>query len=106
MKLEQVREQLPEVARKLAQVTADNPATIALIFAGAVVATRAATNVVRPRTPFEALCLAVVLQAGLSAAAVRAVEAGWLPLKIRDHHNCLVPVWPPGPDDDAACPDA
>lgn len=96
-RLEQLRDDLPDVAAGITQLVVDNPAQVALMTAGTVVIARAAFNIVRPRTVLEALALAVVLQIGLPRLASAALEHGWIKFKVRDAHGCLVPLV----DDDA-----
>jgi hypothetical protein len=91
-RLEQLRQGLPDAAAAVTQVIVDNPGQFALIAAGALVAMRAAANIIRPRTPLEALALMVVLQVALPPLAMHAVSRGWLKLKVRDADGCLVPL--------------
>lgn len=87
-------DRLPELARATVQLAVDNPAQVGLVVAGSIVATRAALNIVRPRTPLEALALFVVLQVGVPVLATKAIEHGWLSLRVRDEAGRLVPLRP------------
>jgi hypothetical protein len=89
---ESLRQELPGAVAAITRVVADNPGQFALIAAGTMVATRAAFNLVKPRTALEALALAVVLQVGLPVLATRAIERGWLKFRTRDADGCLVPL--------------
>jgi hypothetical protein len=89
---ESFRQELPGAVAAITRVVADNPGQFALITAGAMVATRAAFSLVKPRTALEVLALAVVLQVGLPVLATTAVERGWLKFRTRDAAGCLVPL--------------
>jgi hypothetical protein len=87
-----VTEALPEAVQRVTQVLVDNPGQFALIAAGTLVAARAAMNIVRPRTPLQALALFVVLEVGLPKAVMLAAEKGWLTFRVRDEDGQLVPL--------------
>lgn len=97
-RIERLRGELPGVVGQVTQVLVDNPKAFLLIGAGTVVATRAAVNIVRPRTAMEALALFVLLQMGLPMLASQAMQRGWLQLRVRDDEGHLVPLEPRKPD--------
>jgi hypothetical protein len=101
-RIERLQRELPEVAAKVVQAVVDNPAQFALLGAGTIVATRAAMNIMRPRSAFEALALMVVLQIGLPKLALMAVERGWITFRVRDIDGNLVPLVPGKAEDAAA----
>lgn len=91
-RLEQVRDRLPGAAAQLTQFVVDNPGQMVMIGAGTIVLTRAAFNLVRPRTALEALALFTLLQISLPHLAMLGIEKGWLNFKLRDPAGCLVPL--------------
>jgi hypothetical protein len=91
-RIERIRQDLPETVGKIAQVVVDNPGQMALIAAATVVLTRAAANIVRPRTPLEGLALLVVLNIAMPKLAMMAAERGWLAFKTRDQDGKLIPL--------------
>lgn len=93
---------LPEAARMATEIVVDNPVSCALLASTVILAPRVALRLVRPRTPLEALALAVVLQFGLTYGLGKAVTSGLLPIRVRDHHGCLHRI---GEIPDADCPD-
>lgn len=99
-RLDEIRDRLPAAAARFTELIVDNPAQFGLLIAGTIVVTRAAVNIVRPRTPLEAFALMVVLQIGLPLLATKALERGWLQLQVRDEDGQLVPlqIWDAGAD--------
>lgn len=91
-RIENYRREIPKTVTAMTQVVVDNPGQFALMTAGAFVIGSAARNIVKPKSAVEALALAVVLQVGLPALAVRAAERGWIKLRVRDQHGCLIPL--------------
>lgn len=89
---DQIRHELPFMVAKVVEVVVDNPAQMALILAGGVVIGRAAANIVRPRTPLQALALMVVLQVGTPLLMSEAVKRGWIKFRVRDENGDLVPL--------------
>ncbi|HUY44223.1 MAG TPA: hypothetical protein VMV92_00640 [Streptosporangiaceae bacterium] len=96
--IEKYRQSIPLAVKGMAQVMVDNPGQFALLAAGTIVATRAAANLVRPRTAVQALALGIVLQMGLPVLAMEAVKRGWVRIRVRDADGCLVPLAFPGAD--------
>lgn len=90
--LEQLRQRVPDVVGAMTQIVVDNPGQIALITAGSMVAAKMALNLMKPRTPAEAIALFVVLQVALPRLAWAAVEKGWLTFRIRDEDGNLIPL--------------
>lgn len=80
-----LRESLPVAIGRAAELVVDNPGQAALIFAAGITFAAAARNIVRPRTALEALSLALVVEVVTFYGTARAVEAGWIPIKVRDH---------------------
>lgn len=100
--VERFRLAVPDAVAEVARVVVDNPGQFALVIAGTVVLTRAAANIVRPRTPLQAVALMVVLQAGLPVLAKTAMDRGWLRFRVRDADGKLVPLVPGKAEDAAA----
>ena len=90
VRLGELRQRAPAAASALTQFAVDNPAPLALMAAGDLVLARILINLVRPRTPAEALALMTVLIAGLPAMNMLAVRKGWLRLRVRDEDGRLV----------------
>ena len=90
--VEGLAEQLPAAMQAATQVVLDNPGQFALITAGAIVLTRAAANIVRPRTAVEAFALLIVLQVGLPKLIMAAAERGWIRFYVRDEEGRRVPM--------------
>lgn len=90
--LDRLRRELPGRAAAAVTVIADNPVQFGVLIAADIVACQLAVNLVRPRTPLQALALMVVLVAGLPAAAEQAIVRGWIPLRVRDKNGNLVPL--------------
>jgi hypothetical protein len=90
----QLLEDAPEGAAVITQTIIDNPGPIAVVGAGAIVATRIAVRAMRPRTGLEAIALIVLLQLTLPKLAGLAVERGWLTFRVRDCEGRLVPLVP------------
>lgn len=88
-----VREKAGDVLVAMARVVADNPGQTAVAIAGTVVITRAAANLVRPRTPFQALCLLIVLELGIPQLVRQAGERGWMQWYGRDSDGNKIPVF-------------
>jgi hypothetical protein len=93
-KVEKFRERLPGAVGKAAQIVADNPVPIGLLFCGGIVAGAAARNVVKPKTLVEVIALELLLQAAVPYAASWLFDSGVLKLRIRDENNELVPFEP------------
>jgi hypothetical protein len=93
-RLDDAVQKLPGAIGQITQVVIDNPGQMALIACGTIVATRAAINIVRPRTALEALALMVFLQIAIPRAAIAAIDKGWLTIRIRDDGGRLVPLEP------------
>lgn len=89
MKLDELREILPESAKLAAEIAVDNPVQCAGIVAAVVLAPRVAMRLVRPRTFGEALALAVLLQIGLTYGLAHAINSGLVPLRLRGAHDKL-----------------
>jgi hypothetical protein len=87
-----VRENLPEAVKTLTQIVVDNPGQFVLLGSGALVFGRALANLVKPRTPLEALALFVFAEAAGAYLAKQAVDRGILRFKVRDANGCLVPL--------------
>lgn len=100
-RLEAARRAIPRAAAEVAQLAVDNPAQCGLILAGSFVAARVLLNLVRPRTPLEALAVLAVAQAAVPLLAGKLVEKGVIRLRVRDEHGNLVPLIP-GAAGDAA----
>jgi len=83
-RLAAVREQLPEAARQLAQLVADNPGQMAVLASGAYLSGAMAARIVRPRNLAEALALILVLDTAISWALPRLLESGVIRLRVRD----------------------
>lgn len=96
-RLEHAREELPAAAAAVTQVLVDNPAQFVLIGAATLVATRALANLVKPRTPVQALAVFIVMQVGSQALIKKAISEGWLKFRIRDEEGHLVPLEVPDP---------
>jgi hypothetical protein len=96
-RLEHAREELPAAVATAAQLIVDNPAQFVLVGAAAMVATRAVMNLVKPRTPAQALAVFIVLQAGIPVVLRKAIGEGWLKFRIRDDEGHLVPLEVPRP---------
>lgn len=90
--LEQFRRRLPDAVGKMAEVVVDNPGQIALIAAGSMVAAKMALNLMKPRTPGEAIALFIVLQVVLPRLAWACVEKGWITFRVRDDDGNLIPL--------------
>lgn len=93
-RIELARRDVPAAAARLAQVVVDNPGQLAIVAAVTLVAGRAAMNLVRPRTPIEALALLVTLELGMGKGVQLAIDRGWLNFRIRDEAGQLVPLCP------------
>lgn len=87
------RDQLSDSLAEAARMIGDNPGPALATFAAAVVATRAAMNVVRPRTPLQAACLMVVLELALPRLAVMAARHGVMRWYARDEDGHRVPIF-------------
>lgn len=85
-------QRLPGAVGGITQVIVDNPGQFALVTAASIVLTRAAVNLVRPRTAIEGLALLVLLQLLLPRLATAAVEHGWITFRIRTPDGRLVPL--------------
>lgn len=92
-RVQEWREDLAAGFVQAAAVVADNPGQTAMLLAGTVVVTRAAVNLVRPRTPFQALCLMLVLNVGITKAAVIAAERGVMTWYTRDENGDRIPIF-------------
>ena len=88
--LEQFRQKIPGTIGQMAQIVVDNPGQFALITAGTMVAAQMAVNLMKPRTPGQALALFIVLQVTLPKLAWAAVEKGWITFRVRDCDGQLV----------------
>jgi hypothetical protein len=89
-RLEQLRQELPDAARKLTQLAIDNPGQIALITAGMIVVDRVAMNLVRPRNAAEAAALAVVLWIATPYLFTELVRRDAISLRIRDGRDGFI----------------
>lgn len=74
---------LPQIIGEVTQVVADNPKEFGLIVAGSVVGARIMTNLVRPRTLFQAVCTAAITEVLLIAALGEAKKRGLITLRFR-----------------------
>jgi hypothetical protein len=90
--LERARRQVPAVAGVVAGLVVDNPAQFAIIASGSYVVTRTLGNLVRPRTPLQALMTATVAYGVSWWLLGEARRRGVLVFKVRDAHGCLVPL--------------
>lgn len=94
MNVDQLRTEAPVLAAEFTQLAVDNPGQFAVLIAGTVVITRAAFNLVRPRTPLQAVALMIVLEVGVPRLAAAALEHGWIRLRVRDDHGRLIDYEP------------
>ena len=93
-RLEQVRRRVPVIAGQVAQIIIDNPGQCAVVAAGAIVLTRAMTNLVQPRTPLQAIAVLITCQMAGTWLAARAVESGVLQFRLRGPDGELLPALP------------
>jgi hypothetical protein len=94
-RLQAARQELPYAVQRFTQFAVDNPGQVALLLAGTVVLSAAATNIVKPKNVLEALALYVVLMGATPFITRQAVEHGWLgALKVRDADGNLVTLRP------------
>jgi hypothetical protein len=91
-RLEAARRRLPEIAGEMVQVVVDNPGQFLVMGAGALVLTRMAANLMRPRTLLEAIALMITCQAAGTFLAVKAMENGLLQFRLRDADGKLLPA--------------
>ena len=91
-RLADARDDAPAAAAAMVRLVLDNPGQFAVITAATIVATKTAFRIVQPRTALEALALLVVLELAIPKLAMTAIDRGWLTIRIRDAHGCLVPL--------------
>ena len=91
-RLDDARRQAPAAAAAAAQLVVDNPAQFAVLTAAAIVLTKTAFRIVRPRSLLEAAALLLVLEVAAPRLVTAAIDRGWVTIRIRDAHGCLVPL--------------
>lgn len=78
-----LREALPKVAGKLAELVADNPASTALTVAGVIVLARLIVRAVQPETITEGLACMLLTPAAGNWLFLKAVDAGVIDFTFR-----------------------
>lgn len=99
-RIEQAREQLPEMIGAAARIVADNPKEFGVVIAGSVVLARVMVNLVRPRNLFQAVCTMAICDLIAVAAVGEAAKRGYLRFQVRDADGALIPWKPAVPGDE------
>lgn len=92
LSIEQMRRNIPKTVGDAVQVVVDNPAQVAVVFAGGVVMTRVLANLMRPRGPLELLALMITCQAAGMLLGAKAVDAGLLRFRLRGADGEFLPA--------------
>ena len=100
-RIEEARAVLPKAMATMTQLVVDNPAQFAFVAAGAMVTGKILVNLVKPRTPLEALAVLIVAECATPFLLKAAIDHGYLKFRIRDPDGNLVPLSLPVPEDPA-----
>lgn len=87
-RLDEVRDRLPGAASVATRFALDNAGPVAITLAGMLVLNQLAYRAVRPRTPVQALALAVVLIAAEPVMVQELVKRRVLKFTVRCHAGC------------------
>ena len=91
-RIEEARAVLPKAVARMTQLVVDNPAQFAFAAAGSMVFAKILVNLVKPRTPLEALAVLVVAECATPFLLKGAIDRGYLKFRVRDADGNLVPL--------------